>query len=138
VLLTNLLQSSVQIIDTFMVGRLGPESIAAIGLGNTLRMFVFILVMSVAAGAMSLVAQARGARDSSRISFIARQSLSSGFIVSVLLGIIGILISLPLLRLMDQGGSDEVVNMSYMYLVIVFAGTPFLLLNFVVERLMHL
>ncbi len=131
------MQSLVQIIDTIMVGRIGPQQIAAIGLGNTLRMFVFILVMSVAAGSMSLVAQAKGGRDSKKISFISRQSLSSGLIVSILLGIIGIMLSYPALSLMEQGGSENVVNMAYSYLIIVFLGTPFLLLNFVVERLMQ-
>ena len=131
------MQSLVQIIDTIMVGRLGPEEIAAIGLGNTLRMFVFILVMSVAAGSMSLVAQAKGGRDSSRISFITRQSLSSGLIVSFLLALVGILISYPALNLMEQGGNSNVVDMAYTYLIILFLGTPFLLLNFVVERLMQ-
>ena len=131
------MQSFVQIIDTLMVGRLGPEEIAAIGLGNTLRMFVFILVMSVAAGSMSLVAQAKGGRDSLRISFISRQSLSSGLIVSVLLGLIGIIISFPALNIMEQGGNENVVHMANDYLIILFIGTPFLLLNFVVERLMQ-
>ena len=120
-----------------MVGRLGPEAIASIGLGNTLRMFVFILVMSVAAGSMSLIAQAKGARDHQKMSFIARQSLSSGLIVAVFLSILGILISYPLLNLMEQGGNDQVVRDAFIYLVIVFIGTPFLLLNFVIERLMQ-
>mgnify|MGYP001241161433 CR=1 FL=1 len=131
------MQSLVQIIDTIMVGRLGPEQIAAIGLGNTLRMFVFILVMSVAAGSMSLVAQAKGGRDSLRISFISRQSLISGLIVSLILALIGILISYPVLNVMEQGGNANVVDMAYSYLIILFLGTPFLLLNFVVERLMQ-
>lgn len=127
----------VQIIDTIMVGRLGPEEIAAIGLGNSLRLFVFILVLSVSAGAMSLVAQAKGARDLTRISFITRQAISSGVIVSIVLALVGIIVSRPLLHLMEQGGDINVVNIAYEYLVIIFLGTPFLLLNFVFERLMQ-
>jgi len=131
------MQSLVQIIDTLMVGRLGPEEIAAIGLGNTLRLFVFILVLSVAAGSMSLVAQAKGARDLKRISFITRQSISSGVLVSIVLGIIGIIFGKQMLTLMEQGGNQEVINLAFEYLIILFIGTPFLLLNFVVDRVMQ-
>ncbi len=131
------MQSLVQIIDTLMVGRLGPEEIAAIGLGNTLRLFVFILVLSVSAGAMSLVAQAKGARDHKRISFITRQAISSGILVSLALGIVGIICAKPILTLMEQGGSEKVINLSYEYLVVLFIGTPFLLLNFVFEKIMQ-
>ena len=131
------MQSLVQIVDTLMVGRLGPEEIAAIGLGNTLRLFVFILVLSVAAGSMSLVAQAKGARDLNRISIITRQSISSGVLVSIILGILGITFGKQMLNLMEQGGNQEVVNMAYDYLIILFIGTPFLLLNFVVDRVMQ-
>lgn len=131
------MQSLVQIIDTLMVGRLGPEEIAAIGLGNTLRLFVFIFVLSVSAGAMSLVAQAKGARDHKRISFITRQAISSGILVSIALGIIGIIFAKPILTLMEQGGSEKVIDLSYRYLVVLFIGTPFLLLNFVFEKTMQ-
>ena len=131
------MQSLIQVIDTFMVGRLGPEQIAAIGLGNTLRIFVFILVLSVSAGAMSLVAQSKGARDLKRISFITRQAMSSGMLVSIVLAGVGILVARPLLSIMEQGGNDMVINLAYKYLVVLFVGTPFLLLNFVFEKIMQ-
>ncbi|MCB0037004.1 MAG: hypothetical protein KDE51_23400, partial [Anaerolineales bacterium] len=85
VILTNLLQTSVSVIDTFMVGRLGPIAIAAVGMGNVIRMLVLVLLLSVAAGAMSLIAQAKGARDPERMSFVTRQAISSGVLLSVAL-----------------------------------------------------
>ena len=60
VMLSNLLQSFVNVIDVFMVGRLGPIAIAAVGMSTAIRMLVLVLLLSVAAGAMSLIAQARG------------------------------------------------------------------------------
>lgn len=56
VILTNLLQSLVDVIDVFMVGRLGPIAIAAVGMSSALRMLVLVMMLSVAAGAMSLIA----------------------------------------------------------------------------------
>lgn len=76
VILTNLLMTSVNIADVFMVGRLGPIEIAAVGIANAVRMLVVIAILSVSAGATTLASQAKGARDPKRLSFVVRQSLS--------------------------------------------------------------
>ena len=36
VMLSNMLQGALTVIDTIMIGRLGPIPIAAVGMGNTL------------------------------------------------------------------------------------------------------
>lgn len=137
VMLTNLLQSLLSVIDIFMVGRLGPIPIAAAGMSNTIRMLVLVLMLSVAAGAMSLVAQAKGARDPQRMSDVTRQAISSGLILAIVLGIGGILLANPLLTLANSGGDPEAVELGTAYLQILFLGTPFLVLNIVINRLMQ-
>ena len=89
VLLTNLLLTSVTVIDTYMVGRLGPLAIAAVGMGNTLRLMLLIAVLSVSGGAMSLIAQAKGARDETRMSLVTRQGIVSGLLLSIFLAALG-------------------------------------------------
>ena len=42
VIFTNLLMASVNIADVFMVGRLGPIEIAAVGIANTVRLLVLV------------------------------------------------------------------------------------------------
>lgn len=137
VMLSNMLQAAIAVIDTIMIGRLGPISIAAVGMGNTLRLFLLIMVLSVAGGAISLVAQAKGSRDPQRMSLIVRQSIVSGLILSILLGIIGFYLAGPLLDLMDRSGEVEAVNLGTQYLQVLFLGTPFLLLNIVTNKLMQ-
>lgn len=137
VLLSNLLQTMVTVIDTIMVGRLGPIEIAAIGLGNTVRILLFVTVMSVAGGAISLIAQAKGSRDKVRMSLVTRQSLLSGFIISLLLGFLGFVLAEPLVRFMESGGSEEAIGIAVDYLKVIFISSPFLLLNFIQSRLMQ-
>lgn len=62
IILTNLLQTSVNVADVFMVGRLGPISVAAVGMSQVLRTLMLVGLMSITTGSMVLVAQARGAR----------------------------------------------------------------------------
>ncbi|MBX2874315.1 MAG: MATE family efflux transporter [Saprospiraceae bacterium] len=137
VLLTNLLQTSVTVIDTIMVGRLGPLAIAAVGMGNTLRLMLLIAVLSVSGGAMSLIAQAKGARDETRMSLVTRQGIVSGLLLSIFLTVLGFAVAPSLLSAMENGGQEEVIELSYQYLTIIFIGTPFLTLNIIMDRLMQ-
>jgi putative MATE family efflux protein len=137
VILTNLLQSLVDVIDVFMVGRLGPIAIAAVGMSSAIRMLVLVMLLSVAAGAMTLIAQARGGRDPERMSFVTRQAISSGLLLSLVLAAGGFLLARPLLALVNSGGEPEAVEMGVQYLQILFLGTPFLVLNIVFNRLMQ-
>ena len=84
--LRNLLQTIIPAVDIYMIGKLGPIAISAVGLGTTLRLFVLITLLSVAGGAISLMAQAKGSRDEKRMSFVTRQALVSGLIFSILIG----------------------------------------------------
>jgi len=132
-----MLQASIAVIDMVMIGQLGPIPIAAVGMGNTLRLFLLILILSVAGGAISLMAQAKGSRDKQRMSFVVRQAIVSGLILSFILGIIGYFLARPLLGLMNQGGEIEAVLLGTDYLQVLFLGTPFLLLNVITNKLMQ-
>ena len=79
VILTNMLQSLVNVVDVFMVGRLGPISIAAIGMSTVIRMLVLVLVLTVATGSMSLISQAKGKSSDSLPDFTGATRSMPGF-----------------------------------------------------------
>lgn len=137
VIFTNLLQSLVDVVDVFMVGRLGPIAIAAVGMSSAIRMLVLVMLLSVAAGAMSMVAQAKGARNPQQMSDVTRQAISSGVLMSIVLGSFGYFAARPLLALVNSGGEPQAVELGVQYLQILFLGTPFLVLNIVMNRLMQ-
>ena len=137
VILTNLLMTLVNIVDVFMVGRLGPVEIAAVGMGNTVRMLVMVFILSVTAGSMALAAQAKGARDPKRLSFVTRQSLSLTVLMGLVLGTIGWFASEPLLAFLNSNGDPQAVTIGTSYLKILFIGTVFLVFNFAISSLMQ-
>src|SRR5215218_5713056 len=53
---------SMQIVDTLIVGRLGPDAIGAVGLAGSLFIAVGVFAMGLLLGLDPLVAQAFGAR----------------------------------------------------------------------------
>lgn len=137
VLLTNLLQTSVNVIDVFMVGRLGPFEIAAIGMSQVIRMLLLVGMLSVTAGAMALAAQAKGGRDPKRLAFVAKQALLLSVLVGLCLGAAGWLTARPILSFLGSGDSKEVIDLGTGYLQIFYLGTAFLAINFTVNRLMQ-
>lgn len=137
VMLANLLQTTVMAIDTLMIGRLGPVAIAAVGMSNTIRFFIFIALISVSGGAISLIAQAKGSRDPKRMSDVVKQSILTALMLSVIMMLVGVLSAQPLLHFMNNGADVEAETLGFNYLLVLFIGTPFLVLNMVMNRLMQ-
>lgn len=137
VIFTFLLQNLVQVVDIFMAGRLGPIEVAAVGMSNTVRLLVFLGILAVTSGAMSLAAQAKGARDPEQLSFVTRQALSLTLILSIILSTLGWFAAEPLLTFLNSGGDPEAVAIGTSYLQILFVGTVFLMANFAINSLMQ-
>jgi len=137
VIFTFLLQNLVQVVDIFMAGRLGPIEVAAVGMSNTVRLLVFLGILAVTSGAMSLAAQAKGARDPKQLSFVTRQALSLTLIMSITLSALGWFAAEPLLTFLNSGGDPKAVAIGTSYLQILFVGTVFLMANFSINSLMQ-
>lgn len=136
-ILTNLLQTLVNVIDVFMVGRLGPLEVAAIGMGQVIRLLVLIGVLSVTAGSMALAAQAVGRRDKAQLRFVARQSLMLALLFGVGLSLLGLSFSGPIMRFLGGDTGAEVIALGTSYLNIFFLAGVFLTLNFTINSLMQ-
>src|SRR6056297_244242 len=75
VIVEMLLLTLTGIVDMAMVGRLGPASIAAVGLGNQFVMLTTTAFAAIRTGTTALVARHIGAKDSEGAHLIARQSI---------------------------------------------------------------
>ena len=78
-------------------------------MSNIVRILVLVLVLFVAVGAMSLVAQAKGARDVERMNLVTRQAISSGLLLSIVLMVGGLLLARPLLLFANSGGDPKAI-----------------------------
>ena len=135
IILASILQATYQLTDTFWVGRLGTESMAAVSISFPV---IFLLVSFGAgltmAGAI-LVAQYKGKGDQEAINHISGQALLMVFLVSFLLSIVGYFFSPYLIKLM---GAEKVVFLSAVsYLKISFLGTTFMFIYFSFQALMR-
>lgn len=98
------LSSLVSMVDLIMVGSLGTGAITAVGLTTQPKFMLMTMVMAMNVGATALVAQARGASNQELARSLARQALLLNLGLSLLLSVVGFLLSRPLVRFM--GASD--------------------------------
>ena len=109
-----LLQSTVGIADTAMVGRIGPEAIAAVGLGNQFVMLLLTVFAAVRTGVTVLVARSIGAQDVAAANRAARQALLITTIFGIFISLVGLIFPEAGYRLL--GASDEVIAVGVGYL----------------------
>ena len=85
-----------QYIDSAMVGRLGSNQAASVGLVSTTTWIMSGFAMAVITGFSVQVAHACGAKDFLKARQVLRQGLFSVFVFSLLLGVISLCIAAPL------------------------------------------
>lgn len=85
IMLQNLLMASVSFIDTMMIGMVGEEAIAAVGLANQMFFLITLFFFGVSSGAAIFVAQYWGAQD--------RQSMHKVMGIALLISLVGALVS---------------------------------------------
>ncbi|WP_017663526.1 MATE family efflux transporter [Baaleninema simplex] len=76
-------QSATGFADTIMMGRMGPEILAAGGLASIIFISIMTMASGVVMGISPLVAEAFGAGQKKRIEQVARQGLWLGLLVAI-------------------------------------------------------
>ena len=116
---------SMGVVDTIMVGPLGPQAISAAGVGNAMHIAFAIFGMAVMLGLDTLVSQAYGARDIRECHRLFFDGLALAALLTVpimlLLGLVWF--AIPFL-----GFHDAVRPLLESYFGILILSTPFLLM----------
>ncbi|MFA5764161.1 MAG: MATE family efflux transporter [archaeon] len=123
ILVTNLLQTMYQITDTFWVGQLGKEAVAAVGISFPIVFLIVAVGSGIGMAGSILVAQYKGKKDQSNIDFISTQTMIGMFLLGLIFTVIGAFLTEPLILLM--GVEKEVVPLATSYLFISFLTTLF-------------
>ncbi len=117
-------QTTISLVDTFWVGRLGADAIAAVGMCGQVMFLLFTVFIGISAASSALVARAVGASDFDRADHVATQALILTLAASVVVGTLGYLFAPELMRLL--GAAPEVARLGAGYLRITFTGSVFI------------
>ena len=112
------------VVDTIMVGRLGPQAISAAGVGNSMHLAFAIFGMAVMLGLDALVSQAYGARDIRECHRLFFDGLALAAVMALpIMALLGLVwLAIPLL-----GFHGAVRPLLQSYFGIMILSTPFLL-----------
>jgi len=135
IVLANMLYSAYQITDTFWVGRIGPEAVAAVSLSFPIIFFIISFGGGMAVAGGILIAQHKGKKDYEKLNFIAGQTFLMMIVASIILSIVGYLISPTLVMLM--GAEPSVITSAISYMQISFLGLIFMFIFFAFQSLMR-
>ncbi|MCR6109912.1 MATE family efflux transporter [Bacillus sp. A301a_S52] len=125
IFLTNILQTSYQVIDSLWVGNLlGPNALGAISISGTVVFTLLAFIIGINTAALTVLSQYKGAKDD-----IGLKKSLNGFVVilgslTLVIGIIGFIVSDSVLQLM--GTPEDILPMATHYLRINFIGILFL------------
>jgi putative MATE family efflux protein len=135
IVFANLMQTAYQLVDTFWVGRLGAEAVAAVSLSFPIIFLLISLGGGLGIAGTILVAQYKGRNDRKQVDYISAQTVLMMVIVSIVVSVVGYFISAPVMGLM--GAEAKVLPQAVSYLQISFIGLTFMFLFFVYQSLMR-
>ncbi len=121
VLLGNLFQQFYNMADAIIVGQfLGEDALAAVGATGSIMFLVLGFAIGISQGFGILISHAFGAKDEKLLKHYVATSLVLGLVISIVMTALTVSLSRNLLLLMNT--PDNILDMSYSYITIIYAG----------------
>lgn len=127
------LESVFAVVDMYFVGHLpnAKESVATVGLTESVISLVYTLGIGLSVGATAIVARRVGEKNFEDASRSGAQAIIVSCIFSLLLCFIGVFFASNILALM--GAKPEVIKQGTIFTKIMFLGTPSIILLFLIN-----
>ena len=129
IVIQNLISSSLNMIDTLMIGKVGQAEIAAVGVANQLFMLIMLGLTGICAGSGIFISQYWGKGDTKNIKRIVGFSLMVGVVYAAIITAIVQVIPTPFISFFNKEpqilklGVEylKIVSISYIFTAITFA-----------------
>ncbi len=117
----NVFQQLYSMVDNIIVGNtLGDNAFAGVGATTSLAFLIIGFVQGLAAGFAVKTSQYFGNQDEERVKSSVATSIVLSAVLTVILTFASVFTTMPILNLMQT--PDEIIEYSYDYIVVVFAG----------------
>jgi putative MATE family efflux protein len=131
--LETVLESVFAVVDVFLVGQLGPDAVATVGLTEAMLVLIYAVAMGLSIGATAMVARRIGEKDPEQAARTAVQAIGLGVLLGVPCSAAGAYFARPLLALM--GGSPWVLEHGVPYGQIMLASMVSVMLLFLINAI---
>lgn len=127
------MESLFAVVDVFFVSRLGADSVAMVGLTESLLTIVYTVAMGLGIGATAIVARRIGEKDEDGAARAAAQAIGLGLAVSLAIGAFGWVYAADLVTLM--GATPGMLDSSVGYARVMLAGNATVTLLFLTNAI---
>lgn len=121
--------------DTFWVGNIGAQQLAAISVSFPLIFIILSIGAGFSIAGVTLVSQYTGAEKSKKANLAAGQILSFGVLLAIIFAGFGLFFGKDLLRMM--GAKPEVLKPAWEYFQIILWGSPLMFMFFIFTSVMQ-
>ena len=120
-LLGNIAQQLYNTVDSIIVGNyVGDNALAAVGSAGPILNLLIVLFVGISVGAGIMVSQYFGAKNREGLSYTIGNSILLTVYASILISVSGVLVTRPLLRLLNT--PESIIDWCASYLYILFIG----------------
>lgn len=106
------------IVDTFFVAKLGAAAVAVVGLTESVLALIYAVGVGLSIGATAMVARRVGEKDLEGAARTATHAIYLGIIVSVVMGVAGIILAPNIFRLL--GAEQEVIDIGLPFMQLMY------------------
>ena len=123
------------LVDTFFVGQINTQSVAALGIVFSYMSIVQSIAFFFGQGAGNYISRMLGHEDSHNASVMASVGLVSTWLTGAIIAIIGFTFMQPVLRFF--GSTETILPYACDYFTFILLGTPFIMSCFTMNNLMR-
>lgn len=116
----NLLQSVLEVVDLYFVGRLGADAIAGVAMSSTIIFVLATFIVGLVTATTAFISRHYGAEEHDAVGMIVQHALYIGLVFSLAISAFGLFFSKDLLVLL--GANDAVATLGSAYLSVLFLG----------------
>jgi len=128
-----IMESIFAVVDIFFVSKLGADAVATVGITESSMTLVYAIGMGLSTATTALVARRIGEKNPGKAGIVAFQAIISGFLVSVVISVFGVIYAKEFLLLM--GASEKMAQDGYMFPAIMFGGNAVIMLLFIINAI---
>ncbi len=132
-ILEMLMESIFALVDIAYVSKVSVNAVATIGLTESVITLVYALAIGLSMAATAVVARRIGEKDVAGARIAAVQAISLGVLISIVIGIIGIIYAKDILALM--GGEPDLIAEGYGYTQYLIGGNITVVLLFLINAI---
>ena len=132
-ILEMLMESIFALVDIAYVSKVSVNAVATIGLTESVITLVYALAIGLSMAATAVVARRIGEKDVEGARVAAVQAISLGIVISIIIGIIGIIYAKDILALM--GGEPDLIADGYGYTQFLIGGNITVVLLFLINAI---